>query len=403
METVTQKKERVASIDVFRGLTILTMVFVNDLAGVRGLPQWMKHMPTEVDGMTFVDVVFPAFLFIVGMAIPFAMASRRKREASVWKLWQHILIRTLGLLVIGIFMVNISGLSRQYSGMDKHLWSLLMFVAVILVWNRYPKPGGNRKWLAWLLRGLGLATLLVLALVYRRYDDGQLGWLQTRWWGILGLIGWSYLFSCAVYFLFRKSIPGLIGMLGVFVLMYIGDKHGKLDFLPWINNFLWLGGHVGGHASITTAGMIVGMLFQPGSPAPEYRQRLRWIVLFSGFLLVCGYFLRPLYGISKNLATPTWSLYCAAICSLIFAFLYWLVDVKGKQRWAAFARPAGTNPLLAYILPSIFYSIFNLIDFGLYSNGMAEGPAGIIRSVVFAFFILGMTQLLTHWRVRLHL
>ena len=56
---------RLLSIDVLRGLTILVMMFVNDLEGVRGAPAWMKHVqPSTADGMTFVDVVFPAFLFI---------------------------------------------------------------------------------------------------------------------------------------------------------------------------------------------------------------------------------------------------------------------------------------------------------------------------------------------------
>ena len=54
-------------------MTILVMIFVNDLAGVRGAPAWMKHIhPSDADGMTFVDVVFPAFLFIVGTSIPSA-------------------------------------------------------------------------------------------------------------------------------------------------------------------------------------------------------------------------------------------------------------------------------------------------------------------------------------------
>ena len=64
---------------MFRGLTIFLMVFVNDLAGVVDIPQWMKHMPAEADAMTFVNVVFPAFLFIVGMAIPFLYRNRLRK------------------------------------------------------------------------------------------------------------------------------------------------------------------------------------------------------------------------------------------------------------------------------------------------------------------------------------
>ena len=101
--------ERVLSIDAFRGITILVMIFVNELAGVHDIPQWMKHMPRDADAMSFVDVVFPGFLFIVGMSIPFAISLRLKSRASFIQLQQHILFRTLGLLVLGFFMVNAEG------------------------------------------------------------------------------------------------------------------------------------------------------------------------------------------------------------------------------------------------------------------------------------------------------
>ena len=68
-----------------------------------------------------------------------------------------------------------------------------------------------------------------------------------------------------------------------------------------------------------------------------------------------GALLRPPYGISKLGDTPAWCLMSTAICVAVFAFLYWLVDLKGRSAWARFAMPAGRQPLLAYILPHIFY------------------------------------------------
>ena len=76
--------QRIRSIDVFRGITILVMIFVNDVAGVSGIPGWMKHKPADADAMTFVDVVFPAFLFIVGMSLPFAINSRLAKGDDFW-------------------------------------------------------------------------------------------------------------------------------------------------------------------------------------------------------------------------------------------------------------------------------------------------------------------------------
>ena len=67
---------RVISVDTLRGLTILLMIFVNDLG--RGAPAWMHHIrPPRADGMTLADIVFPFFLFIVGVSIPLAQERRR--------------------------------------------------------------------------------------------------------------------------------------------------------------------------------------------------------------------------------------------------------------------------------------------------------------------------------------
>ena len=67
---------RVISIDVFRGLTIFLMIFVNTVMEGRNIPLWLKHAPSDVDGMTLPDIVFPCFLFVGGMAIPNADSQR---------------------------------------------------------------------------------------------------------------------------------------------------------------------------------------------------------------------------------------------------------------------------------------------------------------------------------------
>src|ERR1035438_3590252 len=78
----TSRPARVASIDIFRGLTMLVMIFVNQLGEMKGLPWWTLHMPANINGMTYVDMVFPFFLFIVGMSLPLAVQHRLNKGDS---------------------------------------------------------------------------------------------------------------------------------------------------------------------------------------------------------------------------------------------------------------------------------------------------------------------------------
>jgi predicted acyltransferase len=110
-------------------------------------------------------------------------------------------------------------------------------------------------------------------------------------------------------------------------------------------------------------------------------------VVYSVILFVAGCFLLP-FGISKIRATPTWCLYTAAAAVLIFTLLFYVCDVKGKSKWAEFARPAGANAILTYLLPDLYYL----------SNGL---PA--VRVALFTLLIMGASGLLTRWRIRMHL
>ncbi len=399
---VLLKKGRVESIDVFRGLTIFVMIFVNDIASVKGIPGWLKHMPSDVDGMTFVDLVFPAFLFIVGMAIPFAINKRISKGDNLTAVIKHILVRTAGLLTLGLFMVNYSSLNYDVSGISRDLWYLLVFTGVILLWNFYPSVE-KKKTLFMLMRLSGLIILIIMAVLYRRIDGDSIAWMQTSWWGILGLIGWAYLGASFVYLIFRYNVPALIGMLAFFFLLYIGDKEGQLDFIPFIRDHLWLGGHFAGHAAISLAGIITSVLMIDNTYAKTEKDKMKWILAFALFLYLCGYLIRPFYGISKDFATPAWGLYSSAMSCVLFLLLYWVVDIKGYKRWALFLKPAGSNPLLAYILPSIFYSFLFLFNITLLAEYFGEGFLGIIRSIIFSFLMLGITAGLTRLNVRLHL
>jgi hypothetical protein len=119
----------------------------------------------------------------------------------------HVIKRSAALVLIGVLMVNTSGLNAEATGLDKNLWSLLMYLAVIAIWSVYPKQE-NRK-AGVLGRWLPLAAwvvLIVLAVIYRGGENDQIRWLTPQWWGILGLIGWAYLFSSLAFLIIGSNI-----------------------------------------------------------------------------------------------------------------------------------------------------------------------------------------------------
>ena len=106
------------------------------------------------------------------------------------------------------------------------------------------------------------------------------------------------------------------------------------------------------------------------------------------------------FGLAKIGSTPSWCLYSAGICVITFMVLYWIVDLKAISGWAGFIKPAGSNPLLTYILPDIYYAIFGLYHFA----GIAgEGWPGVLRSILFSLFILAVSAIFTRLKIRLQL
>ena len=403
---VSSSSTRVLAIDILRGFTILTMVFVNDLAGVHGMPWWMRHAE-DVEGltnvMTFVDMVFSFFLFIVGMAIPFALENRFKKGDSSIKALGHVLLRTIGLLTIGIYMVNLEHFNTDATGISRSVWSFLMFFSVLLVWNQYPTWQSWKKYLPWVIRIVGIGILIYLGTIYRGNDAGHIVWMKTRWWGILGLIGWAYLVGCISYLIFRKNIYAHIGVMGLLILLYGADKAGVQLYLAPIPDYIWIAGQIGGHGLIVMAGLILALLFTTESPLQDSSKRIRWVFVYAFFLAAAGYLQQPLHGISKNNATPTWGLYSAAAACLVYILFYWISDVKKITKWSKVLSPAGSNPLLAYILPSLFYSSLSILGIKFLSTHFKSGVPGFCRSVIFAFGILGLTALLSKCKIKLRL
>ncbi|MCB9057003.1 MAG: DUF5009 domain-containing protein [Calditrichae bacterium] len=390
--------KRIESIDVLRGITILVMIFVNDLAGVSGTPAWMRHVSAQADGMTFVDVVFPAFLFIVGMSMPFAIGKRLEQGGSLWEVWKHILIRTAGLLIIGVIMVN--GETVSADGLiNQQLLLLIGYAGVLLVWN---KPHGVHKNMISRLRYAGLLFLVVFLFLYRGNDATGIIQLRTQWWGILGLIGWAYLIAAMFYIWLRNNITGLAGIVALLYCVFFADAVGFFENLTWVNSWVSIGGALGSHSAIVVSGILAGMMLR--SPK-SHSDRIRWAALYGILLAILAVMLHSLHDVhrvftyNKILATPSWCLLSSAYTIWIWVIIYWLIDVKKWKDWAKIVEPAGTNALFAYILAPILMYLLELVAylFGGYNFYYALGGSfaiGFWRSVVFAFFVTWLAGVL---------
>lgn len=391
-------EKRIYTIDLMRGLTILLMVFVNEVAGMRDIPGWLKHMPADADAMTVTDWVFPGFLFIVGMSIPLAINHRIRQGDDFWQIQKHILIRTIGLLILGVFMVNAEGgYNEAAMGIPIGLWSLIFYPAVILVWNDYKIQ--NRTTVL-ILKGLGIGILLLLAFIYRAGDGSE--YLKPRWWGILGLIGWAYLFATIFYQIVKGNKFFLLVPIALCLGVYALSKSTLAAENIWLSWTEYWAGHAT-HTLIVLSGIVLTLIFFEERKISNLNKRFIESILFAGILFMIGFWLRPYFQVSKIWATPSWGLYSAAFAIIAFCIIYWLIDIKGHKEWTRFFQPAGSNPLLTYILPFIFWALYRLFDFYPLPGSLREGLIGIFYCILYAIFILFLVKLLNRLGIRLKL
>lgn len=390
---------RLISIDIMRGLTLLLMLFVNDLY-MKVAPAWLGHMAADFDGMGLADWVFPGFLFIVGMTIPFAMSNRFAKGEKQSKLSLHIIIRTVSLLIIGVLMLNTGRVNPELTGIGKNLWALLMYVAVFLVWNDYPRSKG--KYLFTALKILGAATLIYLIVIFRSGEAENSGWLITGWWGILGLIGWGYLVTAFIYLIFRDSLAVTAAAVLFFLLVNMLDGWGLLGFLDPVRPVLGI--IIQGNVPlIVLTGLLAGILIRKMQTAGSGTIIITFLTL--GFVsLAIGFLLRNWFIISKIQATPSWGMICSGISFLVFIIIYWLADVKGWKKWAAFVKPAGQHSLTTYLAPDILYHLIWMTALPILVYKQSSEPlVVVIGSLVWALLMAGLTALLAKVNIKLKL
>ncbi|MNS23239.1 hypothetical protein D3C72_550480 [compost metagenome] len=389
---MTKTINRLGSIDVIRALTMFLMIFVNDLWSLVNVPKWLEHVDVQTDGMGLSDVIFPAFLFIVGLSIPFSVENRIKKGDSTIQLLKHIFIRSFALLVIGFFHVNLESYNPD-ALLPKPIWQILITLAFFLIWLDYPRDMIKSK--KFTLQGIGVAMLILLAAIYKGGDATHPVWMKHYWWGILGLIGWAYLLCSTIYVLSKGNLVALITS---FIALIALNSAFHAQLIP-PHLHLWVVGD-GSTATLTMAGILTALIYKKHADHNLYL----WLLLagFAIILFAFGFGTRPIWGISKLRGTPSWTTICSGITIVVFMLLIWLVDIKNKESWFKILKPAGTATLTAYLLPYFHYAIYTIIGWKL-PEVLRDGTIGIIKSLLYSLIIILITGWLEKRRIKLKL
>lgn len=381
------------AIDLLRAMIMVLMVFVNDLWRIASYPSWLGHAAVGEDFLGLSDIVFPCFLFVVGMSIPYALEGRYAKGKCTRSTLRHILTRSLALMVMGVFLVNTeSGISPD-AFMPNTVYKLFLLVAFFLIWNYKSFK---------VLQIAGVVLLLFLALIFK---DPSGGYLSVRWWGILGLIGWSYLF-CAVTYIFTRA--RLIYIVAVWVALLLvnilltplregvsASESGLLFGLPKPN---FLGDfadalHVGnGHTQLLTMGGVMLSVISMKMDSMKVSTKALTAAGAVIVLLLATWLTRQWWIMDKIGGSLPWVLVSSAIAVGMYAILSWLVSIR-RAGWLNFLKPAGTATLTCYLVPHLIYSLMTI--FGLSTpEWMNEGIIGIINCICFSLFCLFMTWIL---------
>jgi len=399
-ESARTTVQRIASIDVFRGITMAAMIFVNALDGVRGLPWWTHHAKASWDVMTYVDMVFPFFLFAIGLSLPIAIERRLKRNPSMAALWIHVIVRSISLIVLGLILANAEKADPSRMGINGNLWGLLGLLCGALFLLDYSSLKRLQPY-ARILQGIGILGVVILYAIFRRTAGGHAAWIDFSYPEILGLIGFSY-FAVAILYIPTRRWKWAPAVWFILLVALCALSTDRMPLIPIrLPLYVWPFNN-GAFGCMIMAGIVTTSFFRNTKAGTSPRVAMVKALAFGAIALGAGRALAPL-GISKIRATPTWCLWSIGAAAILFAILYWICDVKQWQQWAAPVRAAGANTLTTYLLPDLWDFVFGALGLFFYEKIFPYGWPGVIKTVVFTCMLLAIASLLTRAKIRLQL
>jgi len=335
---------RLASVDAFRGFVMLLMMAevlrlrrVAEALPESGFWAFLAHHQTHVEwvGASLHDLIQPGFSFLVGVALPFSIASRLSRGQDRTAMALHAFWRALLLVLLGVFLRSLSRTATNWTFEDTLTQIGLGYGFLFLLGFRPVRD-------QWIALGLILAGIGSAFALWPRppagFDYAGVG-VSAEWLAAHGHTG------------FAAHWQKGTNLAAAFDTWF-------LNLFPRERPFVY---HPGGYATLsfipTLGTMILGLL--AGNVLRDNRDpaaRLRWFAAAGVACIAAGALLGWL-GVNpvvKRIWTPSWVLYSGGWCFLLLGVFYKLVDLCGGRRWAFPLVVVGMNSIAAYLIAHLF-------------------------------------------------
>ena len=383
-------KERLISLDVFRGFTILLMTIVNNPGSWATIYPPLEH--TEWNGCTPTDLVFPFFIFIMGTAIPFAMPNKQFDFAVLNK----IIVRSLRIFCLGLFLNYFSRI--ELFGLE--VISLLILRLIITFAVAYALLGNfSLKIKTYLVFGI-FAILFFLA--YSQIPAFQ----DVRIPGVLQRIGIVYFFIAILYLKTTQKTQLLVAvliLLTYWILMAFVPVPGfgaanfekNTNLAAWLDNLL-LNGHLWSYSktwdpegilstlpTIATgiSGMFIGQILNLQIPKIEIVKKIGIVGIA---LIFIGLIWSIIFPINKSLWTSSYVLYSAGIATVCLTLLYYIIDIVNYKKWTVFFLIWGVNPMIVFFFSGIIPRVLSSIKI---QNPEADVGQINLQNLIYNFWI----------------
>jgi predicted acyltransferase len=382
-------KERLLSLDVFRGFTILLMTIVNNPGSWSSVYPPLLH--AEWHGCTLTDLVFPFFIFILGVAIPFAMPNKTFDRDTFIK----ITVRSLRIFCLGLFLFFFKKIELfDLEGIP--LLLIRLAITILVAWALLGNFSSKIK--------MYLTFTVFLILIVLAYNTEM--FREVRIPGVLQRIGIVYFFVSILY-LKTKPINQIIvatllllGYWGLMTLVQvpgIGEPNFEkgTNLAAWVDSVL-LPNHMyvetktwdpEGVLSTLPAiasgiiGLLIGGLLNSNSTKIEITKKM---IAYGVLMAILGFVWGYIFPINKSLWTSSYVLYTSGLAILCLSITYFIIEIGDLKKWTKLFLIWGVNPMIVFFFSGIIPRILSMIEL---QNPEIESEKINLQNYMYKFWI----------------